>query len=139
MLIYLLSIVIICTSFEMKVKKNNGILQNLAPQYDLKKGKWVNEDVFKIETKNQLIYIKTPTHKPLICWTGAGYRITKSKEIYYKNEKIWYIEMEKNNRKYKSYWWYEADGKKYTSFLEIMFVQLFYNQPIRLINVTVLN
>ena len=44
--------------------------------------------------------------------------------------------MEKGNTKYISYWWYECGNKKYTSFIEIMFVKLIYNKPVRLINET---
>jgi len=97
---------------------------------------WVNDEVFKISTLNKLIYIKTPSHKPLICWTGNGYTITESKEIVVNNEKVWFNKMEKNNIQYQSIWWYECGEKKYTSFLEVMCMKLIYNQPIRLINET---
>ena len=93
-------------------------------------------EVYKIEAKNKLIYIKTPSHKPLICWTGAGYKIIESKEIIVKKEKIWFTIIEKNNVKFYSYWWYECGSKKYTSFIEVMFMKLIYNLPIRLINET---
>ena len=135
-LILLPLIIIIVTSFEVQKTQNNDILQNLNPKYKLSKGVWVTNEVFKIETPKELIYIKTPSHKPLICWTGSGYTITHSEEITINKEKIWSVEMEKNNLKYQSYWWYECGQKKYTSFLEIMVMKLIYNQPIRLVNVT---
>lgn len=136
--IYLLLIysIIFITSLEMKNEKNDAILENLNPKYKVTTGKWVDNEVFKINTTDTLIYIKTPSHKPLICWTGDGYKIIESEEIMVKNETIWYNVMEKNNIKYVSYWWYECGEKKYTSFVEVMFMKLIYNKPIRLINET---
>lgn len=136
--IYLLLIysIIFITSLEMKNEKNDAILENLNPKYKVTAGKWVDNEVFKINTTDTLIYIKTPSHKPLICWTGDGYKIIESEEIMVKNETIWYNVMEKNNIKYVSYWWYECGEKKYTSFVEVMFMKLIYNKPIRLINET---
>nr|WP_315171251.1 exosortase N [uncultured Flavobacterium sp.] len=128
--------VLCITSLEVKSLQNNDLLENLNPEYNVKSGIWVNDEVFKIQTFNKLIYIKTASHKPLICWTGNGYTITESKEILVGNEKIWFNKMEKNNTQYQSFWWYECGGKKYTSFLKVMYVKLIYNQPIRLINET---
>ncbi|MBY0485912.1 MAG: exosortase N [Flavobacteriaceae bacterium] len=128
--------VIFVTSLEMKKEKNDDILQGLNPKYKIETGKWIGPEVFKIETPNKLIYIKTPSHKPLICWTGNGYKIIQTKEVTVQNQKIWYNVMEKNNIKYASYWWYECGNKKYTSFVEVMFMKLLYNKPIRLINET---
>lgn len=133
----LLSIAImVITSIEMKDEIDINLLNNLHPKYDLKKGEWVGKEVFKIETSKNLIYIKTPTHKPLICWTGDGYKITESKEIFFGNEKIWFNKMEKNNIEYRSIWWYECGGKKYTSFIEVMLIKLVYGKSVRLINET---
>jgi exosortase N len=129
-------LVISITSFEMKSETNFDLLDNLNPKYDVKKGTWVDKEVFKIDAKNILIYIKSPSHKPLICWTGTGYKITESKEIFYENEKIWYNKMEKDHVEYQSLWWYECGGKKYTSFLEVMVYRLIYGESIRLINET---
>ena len=126
--------VLFITSLEVKSLQNNDLLQNLNPKYNVKNGMWVNDEVFKIATPNKLIYIKTPSHKPLICWTGNGYTITESKEILSGKEKVWFSKMEKNNIQYQSIWWYECGRKKYTSFLEVMCMKLIYNQPIRLIN-----
>jgi exosortase N len=134
--ILILFAIIFATSIEIKNEKNDDILLNLSPKYDVKNGKWVTHEVFKINTDNKLIYIKTPSHKPLICWTGAGYKITESKEIVVENEKIWFNSMEKDNKKYISIWWYECGNKKYTSFLKVMLMKLIYNQPVRLINKT---
>ena len=136
LLISLIIGIIAITSLEMKHENNETILENLDPKYNLNSGKWVNKEVFKIETKYKLIYIKTPSHKPLICWTGNGYKIIESKEIILNKEKVWYNVMEKNNIKYVSYWWYECGTKKYTSFIEVMLIKLIYNKPIRLINET---
>ena len=128
--------ILLLTSLEVKKPIDNNILKNISPEYTIKNGIWINEDVFKIESPDKLIYIKIPSHKPLICWTGNGYKITESTEILVENEKVWFNIMEKNNIRYKSYWWYECGEKKYTSFLEVMCVKLFYNEPIRLINET---
>lgn len=128
--------VLFITSLEVKSQQSNDLLKNLNPEYNIKNGMWVNDEVFKIVTPNKLVYIKTSSHKPLICWTGNGYTITESKEILVGNEKIWFNKMKKNNIKYKSIWWYECGGKKYTSFLQVMCLKLIYNQPIRLINET---
>jgi len=136
LLISLMFGIITITSLEMKHENNETILENLDPKYNKQSGKWVSKEVFKIETKNKLIYIKTPSHKPLICWTGNGYKIIESKEIILNKEKVWYNVMEKNNIKYVSYWWYECGTKKYTSFIEVMLIKLIYNKPIRLINET---
>jgi exosortase N len=128
--------VVFVTSLEMKNAQNHDLLKGLNPKYNIKKGSWVNDEVFKIQSPNQLIYIKTPSHKPMICWTGNGYKITESKEIFVNNEKIWFNIMEKNNTQYQSLWWYECGDKKYSSFLEVMLMKLIYNQPTRLINET---
>lgn len=127
-------IIITITSFEMKNPLNHDLLTDFDSQYDLKKGTWVNDEVFKIETEEKLIYIKTPSHKPLICWTGDGYKILQAVEILRNNQKIWYNLMEKDRVFYDSYWWYECGDKKYTSFLKVMSMKLIYNKPIRLIN-----
>lgn len=136
LLILISFVVILVTSFEMKTEMKYDLFANLNPKYKIEQGEWVDGEVFKIELPNELIYIKTPSHKPLICWTGNGYKITESKEILDKNEKIWFNKMEKNNIQYISLWWYECDGKKYTSFVEVMFLKLIYGKPIRLINET---
>ncbi|WDO12855.1 exosortase N [Flavobacterium sp. WW92] len=124
------------TSWEINNEQRHDLLYNLNEDYDVTKGKWVNEEVFKIETPQKLTYIKTPSHKPLICWTGDGYKIIESEEITQENEKVWFNIMEKDGVFYKSYWWYECGSKKYTSFVEVMLMKLIYNKPIRLINIT---
>ena len=124
------------TSLEIKREQNYSLLENLNPNYNIKKGVWINNEVFKIVTPKTLIYIKTPIHKPLICWTGNGYKIIESKEIIRSNEKIWLTKLEKNNIRYFSYWWYEYDNKKYTSLTEVLLLKLFHNKTVRLINET---
>lgn len=128
--------IITLTSLKIKTDSNSNLLENLDPQYNIQKGNWVNKEVFKISTSEKLIYIKTPAHKPLICWTGDGYLITESVEIKRNNEEIWKIKIEKNDTQYLSYWWYEFDGKKHTSLIKVLLLKLFYNKPIRLINET---
>ena len=130
-------VLITVTTCEMKNEKNLNLLSNLNPKYDIKKGEWVNKEVFKIQSHNKLIYIKTPSHKPLICWTGAGYKITESKEICVEGKKVWFNIMEKDHLQYQSIWWYECGEKKYTSFVEAMLMKLVYGETIRLINETV--
>lgn len=127
---------IFVTSLKIKTVQNDDLLENLNPEYHIQKGNWVNEEVFKISTPEKLIYIKTPIHKPLICWTGDGYTITESKKIKRDNEKIWQVKMEKDNVQYFSYWWYECDNKKYTSLVDVLLIKLFYNKSVRLINET---
>lgn len=130
-------VLITATTFEMRNAINLNLLSNLDTRYDIKKGEWVDKEVFKIQSHNKLIYIKTPSHKPLVCWTGAGYKITESKEIFVEDEKVWFNIMEKNHLEYQSVWWYECGEKKYTSFVQVMFMKLIYGRPIRLINETV--
>jgi exosortase N len=127
-------LIITLTSFEIKNRLNHDILTDIGSHYDVKNGKWINEEVFKIETADKLIYIKTPSHKPLICWTGDGYKIIQAKEVFIDNQKVWFNSMEKDSILYESLWWYECGDKKYTSFLEVMLMKLIYNKPIRLIN-----
>lgn len=112
------------------------MLDNINPTYNTSKGIWVNKEVFKIVTPEKLIYIKTPSHNPLVCWTGNGYKVIESKIIEKNNEEIYFVRMEKNGVQYFSYWWYECNNKKYTSLIEVLLIKLFYNQPIRLINET---
>lgn len=128
--------VILITSFEIKKEKKIDLLSNLNPKYEIRNGKWIAVDVFKIDIKDTLVYIKNPLHKPLVCWTGDGYKITDSKEVTIKNEKVWFNLMEKDGVKYHSFWWYESGSKRYTSYIEIMWQKLLYNKPIRLINET---
>ncbi|MWB95055.1 exosortase N [Flavobacterium sp. GA093] len=128
--------IIFITSFEIKKEQNHSILENLNPKYNVQKGSWVNKEVFKIATPEELVYIKTPIHKPLICWTGNGYKIVESRKITKNKEEIWFVKMEKNNIEYYSYWWYECGNKKYTSLVEVLLIKLFYNKSVRLINET---
>jgi exosortase N len=132
--VFITLIIILFTSLEMKHVQNQDLLYELSSEYNIKKGKWVNNEVYQIIEKEKLIYIKTPIHKPLICWSGDGYRIYELREITKKNEKIWFNKMEKNTIIYNSYWWYECGNKKYSSFIEVMLMKLIYNKPIRLIN-----
>lgn len=130
------TLIVLGTSFEIKKEQHYNLLGNLNPEYQNKKGVWINKEVFKIVLPEKLIYIKTSNHNPLVCWTGAGYKIIKSKEVKKGNEKIWQVKMEKNNIQYYSYWWYECKGKKYTSLIEVLVIKLFENKPVRLINET---
>jgi len=127
-------LILFVTSLEIKKEHDYKLLDNI--NYDINKGNWVNDEVFKIVTPEKLIYIKTPAHNPLICWTGNGYKVIESKVIKKNNEEICFVRMEKNNIQYFSYWWYECDTKKYTSLIEVLFVKLFYNKSIRLVNET---
>lgn len=129
-------IIVLATSLEIKKELKHDLLEKLNPTYNIKKGVWISNEVFKIATPEKLIYIKTPSHNPLICWTGTGYKIIESKMISSNNEKIWQVRMEKNNIEYFSYWWYECDDKKYTSLVETLLIKLFYNKSVRLVNET---
>jgi hypothetical protein len=90
----ILTFVMLITSLELK-PKNDNLLTNLNPEYNIKNGIWVNDEVFKIATPNKLIYIKTPSHKPLICWTGNGYTIMESKDFSKKMKKYGSIKWKK--------------------------------------------
>lgn len=135
-IVALSTLILLLTSIKLNNEANNNFRQDLSSKYDTKKGVWVTDEVFKIDTDSKLIYIKTPSHNPLVCWTGNGYKITESKEISNHNEKLWFNKMEKNNHNYNSYWWYECDGKKYTSLIKVLLIKLIYNQPVFLINET---
>lgn len=128
--------IVLITSLEIKKELKHDLLEKLNPTYNIKKGIWINNEVFKIVTPKKLIYIKTPSHNPLICWTGNGYKIIESKVIQDNNEEIYFVRMEKNSIQYYSYWWYECDTKKYTSLAEVLLIKLFYNKSVRLINET---
>lgn len=128
--------IVIVTSLEIKKEQQHNLLENLDHSYNIQQGSWINTEVFKIATPEKLIYIKTPAHNPLICWTGTGYKIIESKIIIRNNEKISFVKMEKNGVQYFSYWWYECDNKKYTSLVEVLLIKLFYNKSARLINET---
>jgi exosortase N len=130
------SLIVLVTSLEIKKELQHNLLENLNPAYNINKGTWVNAEVFKIVTPEKLVYIKTPSHNPLVCWTGTGYKIIESKIIYSDHEKIWQVRMEKNNIEYFSYWWYECDNIKYTSLVEVLLIKLFYNKSARLVNET---
>ena len=134
--IIIISGILLITSLEIKNEQNQNILENLAPKYTIQKGVWANKEVYKILTPGKLTYIKTPVHKPLICWTGNGYKIIESKKILRNHEEIWFVKMEKNNIYYFSYWWYECGNKKYTSLIQVLSIKLLYNKPVRLINET---
>ncbi|WP_165606645.1 exosortase N [Flavobacterium piscis] len=128
--------IVLITSLEIKKELKHNLLENLNTTYNLKKGIWISPEVFKIVTHEKLIYIKTPSHNPLVCWTGTGYKIIESKVIQKNNEEICFVRMEKNNIQYHSYWWYECDNKKYTSIAEVLLIKLFQNKSVRLINET---
>lgn len=129
-------LIVFVTSLEIKKQQEYKLLDNISSDYNVSKGAWVNTEVFKIVTPEKLIYIKTPAHNPLICWTGNGYKVIESKVIKKNNEEICFVRMEKSNIQYFSYWWYECDTKKYTSLIEVLFIKLFYNKSIRLVNET---
>lgn len=128
--------IVLVTSLEIKKELKHNLLENLNATYNLKKGIWISPEVFKIVTPEKLIYIKTPSHNPLVCWTGTGYKIIESKVIQKNNEEKCFVRMEKNNIQYHSYWWYECDNKKYTSLAEVLLIKLFHNKSVRLINET---
>ena len=128
--------IVLVTSLEIKKELKHNLLENLNTTYNLKKGIWISPEVFKIVTPEKLIYIKTPSHNPLVCWTGTGYKIIESKVIQKNNEEICFVRMEKSNIQYHSYWWYECDNKKYTSLAEVLLIKLFQNKSVRLINET---
>ncbi|KQX04900.1 hypothetical protein ASC72_22410 [Flavobacterium sp. Root420] len=130
------TLIVFATSFEIKKEQHYDLLENLNPEYENQKGIWVNKEVFKIVMPDKLIYIKTSNHNPLVCWTGAGYKIIESKEVKKGNEKIWQAKIEKDQILYYSYWWYECNSKKYTSLIEVLLIKLFDNKPVRLINET---
>lgn len=127
---------ILATSIKIKNETETNFRQEVSSEYPTKKGSWVNKDVFKIETTGKLTYIKTPSHNPMVCWTGSGYKIIESKKILVNQEEIWFNKMEKDHQKYKSYWWYESNGKKYSSLIEVLLLKLIYGKPIFLINET---
>ncbi|WP_264529166.1 exosortase N [Flavobacterium sp. N502540] len=127
---------ILVTSIKIKNETETNFHQEVGAEYNTKKGSWVNKDVFKIETAEKLTYIKTPSHNPMVCWTGSGYKIIESKKILVNKEEIWFNKMEKDNQNYKSYWWYESNGKKYSSLIEVLLIKLIYGKPIFLINET---
>lgn len=129
-------LVLFITSLEIKKEQDYKLLDNLNSDYNISKGVWVNKEVFKIVTPGKLIYIKTPAHNPLICWTGNGYKVIESKVIRKNNQEISFVRMEKNNIQYYSYWWYECGNKKYTSLIEVLLIRLFDNKSIRLVNET---
>ncbi|RKR09126.1 exosortase N [Flavobacterium sp. 90] len=129
-------LILFATSLEFKQEQDYKLLDNINSDYNINKGIWVNTEVFKIVTPEKLIYIKTPAHNPLICWTGNGYKVIESKVIKKNNEEICFVRMEKNNIQYFSYWWYECGKTKYTSLIEVLLVKLFYNKSIRLVNET---
>jgi exosortase N len=129
-------LVVLIVSLKIKNENANEPLIKIPKEYAQIKGVWVNNEVYKINTPQKLIYIKTPSHNPLVCWTGNGYNIIQTKKITANKEDIWFNQMEKNKQIYYSNWWYESNGKKYTSFTEVMFLKLIYNSPIILINET---
>ncbi|WP_374175179.1 exosortase N [Flavobacterium tructae] len=127
---------LLATSIKIKNETETNFHQEVSSEYHTKKGSWVNKEVFKIETPKKLTYIKTPSHNPMVCWTGSGYKIIESKKVLVNKEEIWFNKMEKNNQNYTSYWWYESNGKKYSSLIEVLLIKLIYGKPIFLINET---
>ncbi|KAF2515145.1 exosortase N [Flavobacterium foetidum] len=129
-------LLVLIVSLKISHQKTTEPLIKIPQEYKNEKGSWVNNEVYKINPKDYLIYIKTPGHNPLICWTGNGYKILETKKVSINNDDIWLNKMEKNNQIYYSYWWYKCGSKKYTSFAEVMFMKLLYNEPVILINQT---
>ncbi|MFB9079125.1 exosortase N [Flavobacterium procerum] len=129
-------LILLIVSLKINNQKTAEPLIKIPSEYKKEKGSWVNNEVYKIDTKEHLIYIKTPSHNPLICWTGNGYKIIETKKIRVNNEEIWFNKMEKDNQIYYSYWWYKCGTKKYTSFIEVMYMKLISNEPVYLINKT---
>ncbi|CAA9194772.1 exosortase N [Flavobacterium collinsii] len=127
---------LLATSIKIKNETETNFRQEVSSEYHTKKGSWINTEVFKIETPKKLTYIKTPSHNPMVCWTGSGYKIIESKKVLVNKEQIWFNKMEKDNQNYTSYWWYESNGKKYSSLIEVLLIKLIYGQPIFLINET---
>ncbi|OHT47352.1 exosortase N [Flavobacterium tructae] len=128
--------ILLATSIKIKNEAETNFHQEVSSEYHTKKGSWVNKEVFKIETPEKLTYIKTPSHNPMVCWTGSGYKIIESKKVLTNKEEIWFNKMEKDSQNYTSYWWYESNGKKYSSLIEVLLIKLIYGQPIFLINET---
>jgi exosortase N len=131
-----ISIILFITSLKMKEEKNYDLLSNLPQKY--KNGSWVIKNhVYKKEIGETLIYVKAPFHNPMTCWTGSGYKITKTEIISKNNHEIWKITMKKNNKTYHSYWWYEIDNQIETNYFKATLQSLQDRKPIKLINETI--
>ncbi len=123
-------------TFWLKQPTQNNFADEILLKYNLRNGKWIKTDVYRVFTKTEIIYVKKPIHNPLICWTGSGYKILSSKKMLSKNGLVWCICLEKNGKKHLSYWWFECDGKTETSFIFVMLKSIFYQKPVWLINRT---
>jgi exosortase N len=135
-LFFILSIIVMFTSIKIKEEKNYYLLQNLPQKY--KNGTWVVKNhVYKKVNQDTLVYVKAPFHKPTNCWTGSGYKILNQKITQKNKDKIWKITMEKNHKKYHSYYWYQVGNCKETSYIRAIFLGFIDKKPIQLINETV--
>ncbi|MBL0912513.1 MAG: exosortase N [Bacteroidia bacterium] len=99
-------------------------------------GEWINPEVYKIQQEGKLIYIKTASHSPMLCWTGSGYHVLRDYISTYEHKPAHCTLLEKDGKVLYSYWWYENGSERALSFPEVMLTQLFTGSPARLINVT---
>ncbi|MGE9310266.1 archaeosortase/exosortase family protein [Niabella sp. CJ426] len=91
----------------------------------------ISNDVIKLSDAKRIIYIKSASHNPMICWTGDGYQILPQQ----KTKAYTHDHVVKNAEVLNSYWWYQCGTKRTSSLLNAIITSVISAQPVQLVNV----
>lgn len=93
----------------------------------------ISSDVIKLSDAKRIIYIKSVSHNPMICWTGDGYQILPQQ----KAKNYIHDQLVKNGEVLNSYWWYQCGTKRTSSLLHAIITSVMSSQPVQLVNVAI--
>lgn len=90
----------------------------------------ISNDVIKLSDKKSIIYIKSVSHSPMICWTGDGYQILPQQTTrnYVHDQLI------KDDQLLNSYWWYQCGVERTSSLADAIYKSVKSGQPIAIVN-----
>ena len=91
----------------------------------------ISDDVIKLSDAKRIIYIKSVSHSPMICWTGDGYQILPQQ----KTKTYTHDQLIKKDELLNSYWWYQCGTQKTSSLLNAIVTGVMSAQPVQLVNV----
>lgn len=106
------------------------VAQKIARQKNMHM-EMISNDVIKLSDAKRIIYIKSVSHNPMICWTGDGYQILPQR----KTKTYTHDQVVKKGDILNSYWWYQCGTQRTSSLLNAIITSVMSAQPIQLVNV----
>lgn len=90
----------------------------------------ISNDVIKLSDDKSIIYIKSVSHSPMICWTSDGYQMLPQQ----KTEHYTHDQLVKEDQLLNSYWWYQCGVKRTSSLAAAIYKSIISGHPIFIIN-----